>query len=61
MIETNKMSGFTYQIQNNVYQVIYDILFCQILMLCIGGKIGKKSMKIEGIGIPKNGPTILKR
>ena len=51
MIETNKMSGFTYQMQNNVYQVIYDILFCQILLLCNQGKIVKKYLKIEGSGM----------
>ena len=51
MIETNKMSGFTYQMQNNVYQVIYDILFCQILLLCNQGKIGKKYLKIEASGM----------
>ena len=53
------MSGFTCQMQNNVYEVIYDTLFCQILILCNEGKIGKKYMKIEGIGIPKNGSTCM--
>ena len=45
---------FTYQIQNSfryyvhkyirmyiIHQVIYDILFCQILLLCNEEKIGK--------------------
>ena len=50
------MSGFTCQMQNN--EVIYDSLFCQILILCNEGKIGKKYLKIEGIGIPKNGSTM---
>ena len=52
------MSVFTCQMQNNAYKVIYDTLFCQILILCNEGKIGKKYLKIEGIGIPKNGSTM---
>ena len=41
-----------------VYQVIYDTLFCQILILCNEGKIGTKYLKIEGNGIPKNGSSM---